>query len=105
MIDDIYRTTVDPLARVMRKELKKRHVKKCLVLYSTEKALKPYEGEEKAGAGKRSVPGSTAFVPPVAGIMIAWRVVMDLIGFDPKARYEEDEKRRLAEREAMKQKG
>jgi tRNA A37 threonylcarbamoyladenosine dehydratase len=98
-IGDIYQTSVDPLARVMRKELKKRHVRKCTVLYSTEKALRPYEGEEQPPEGKRSVPGSSAFVPPVAGIMIAWKVVMDLIGYDAKKRYEEDEERRLQERD------
>lgn len=49
--------------------------------------------------------GSTAFVPPAAGIMIAWQVVMDLLEFDPKKRYEEDEKRRQRERDNMQRKG
>ncbi|MCR4731660.1 MAG: tRNA threonylcarbamoyladenosine dehydratase [Lachnospiraceae bacterium] len=105
VIDDIYKTSVDPLARVMRRELKKRGVKSCKVLYSTEKALKPYEGAKEAPEGKRSVPGSTAFVPPAAGIMIAWQVVMDLLEFDPKKRYEEDEKRRQRERDNLQRKG
>jgi len=82
VVTDIYKTEMDPLARVMRRELKKRGVKKLKVVYSTEKALKPLEeanaldGENHA---KRSTPGSISFVPPVCGLMIAGEVVNDIL--------------------------
>ncbi len=83
-VTDIYKTEIDPLAKVMRRELKKRGLKKLKVVYSNEEPLKPYEGLVKAeleatGSTRRSIPGSTAFVPPVAGLVIAREVVMDLI--------------------------
>lgn len=68
-VTDIYKTSVCPLARVMRRELKARGVKKLKVVYSKEKAI-------KTGAG---VPGSIAFVPSVAGLLIAGEVVKDLL--------------------------
>ena len=77
-VTDIYKTSVCPLAKVMRKELKKRGVKNLKVVYSTEKALQPgvdLSGEE----GRRAVPGSVAFVPSVAGLIAAGEVVRDLI--------------------------
>lgn len=100
MITDLYRTSQDPLARVMRTELKKRGIKKLKVLFSTEPAIKPLEGpgvsflssgirRHDAPAGftsRRSTPGSTAFVPPAAGLMIASEVIRDLAGFDPAGR-------------------
>ncbi|MGN0077173.1 MAG: ThiF family adenylyltransferase [Coriobacteriales bacterium] len=92
-VADISETSVCPLARVMRRELRKRGVKKLKVVYSEETPLKPC-AEPPAGSGdacdcppevaqaaakRRSVPGSTSFVPPVAGMIIASEVVKDLI--------------------------
>lgn len=73
-VTDIYKTSVCPLARVMRRELKKRGVEKLKVVYSKEEPLKPLEAE-----GGMQIPGSTAFVPPAAGLLIASEVVKDLI--------------------------
>jgi len=80
-IGDLFETNTDPLARVMRHELRKRGVKDCPVVYSTEKpwpALEPSDPSE-AKPGRRSVPGSTAFVPSVAGIELAYWVVQQLL--------------------------
>lgn len=78
---DIYETSVDPLARVMRRELKKRGVKKLKVVYSTETPIKPLGRiEADPGAGRKDVPGSSAFTPSAAGLLIASVVVKDLIG-------------------------
>ena len=71
-VADIYKTSVCPLAHVMRKELRKRGVKSLKVVYSKEKPLTP------SGDDKRT-PGSTSFVPPVAGLIIAGEVIKDLI--------------------------
>ena len=86
-VADIYQTKVCPLARVMRRELKKRGVDRLKVVYSEEEPLTPLEvtaedtGEaEKLPAGRRQLPGSTAFVPPVAGLIIAGEVIKDLAG-------------------------
>lgn len=76
-IADIYKTSVCPLAKVMRYELKKRGVKKLKVVYSKETPIVPKNSEESTE--RRSVPGSTAFVPPVAGMIIASEVIKDLI--------------------------
>lgn len=82
-VSDIYKTEMDPLAKVMRHELKKRHVKKLKVVYSKEKPIEPLISEdikkEIAHTSRRSVPGSNAFVPPAAGLLIASEVVKDLI--------------------------
>ncbi len=80
-VADIYKTSVCPLARVMRQELKKRGVKKLKVVYSPEEPVKPKgnSGEEPP-EGKRSIPGSCAFVPPVMGLIIAGEVIKDLAG-------------------------
>ncbi len=78
-VADIYSTKVCPLARVMRRELKKRGIRKLKVVYSEETPLVPEEdmtGEE----GRRSTPGSVAFVPSVAGLIMAGEVVKDLAG-------------------------
>ena len=75
-VADIYKTKMDPLARVMRYELKKRGVKKLKVVYSEEEPIKPTE--ETVVNGK-ATPGSTAFVPSVAGLIIAGEVIKDLI--------------------------
>ncbi len=80
-VDDISHTSVCPLCRVMRRELKKRGVEKLKVVYSKEEPLMPNRiGAEKEGAHqKRQTPGSLAFVPPVAGMILAAEVVKDLI--------------------------
>lgn len=77
-VEDIYKTSMCPLARVMRSELKKRGIKKLKVVYSKEKPIVPSgEIEEEAAKGKQ-IPGSMSFVPPVAGLIIAGEVVKDL---------------------------
>lgn len=75
---DISQTSVCPLARVMRRELKKRGVAHLQVVYSEEPPLPPAPSEETAPPGRRATPGSTAFVPAAAGLIIAGRVVRDL---------------------------
>ena len=72
-VADIYKTSVDPLAKVMRRELKKRGVKKLKVVYSEEEPVQPASAESDE-PGRRSTPGSTAFVPSVAGLIIAGEV-------------------------------
>ena len=93
-VADIYKTSVCPLAKVMRRELKARHVKKLKVVYSKELARKPIQNEEnsckencicppgatRTCAQRRAIPGSTAFVPSVAGLIIAGEVIKDLAG-------------------------
>lgn len=77
-VSDIYSTSVCPLARVMRCELKKRGVKALKVVYSREKPIVPAESGESSPKGK-AIPGSTAFVPPVVGLIIAGEVVKDIV--------------------------
>ena len=79
-VSDIYKTNMDPLAKVMRRELKKRGIKKLKVVYSEEKPLQPIEApaESDQNTKRRSIPGSTAFVPSVAGLIIAGEVIKDL---------------------------
>lgn len=77
-VADISKTSVCPLAKVMRQELKKRKIKNVKVVYSKEIPLKPSESEEKI-TGKKQIPGSNAFVPSVAGLIIAGEVIKDLI--------------------------
>ena len=81
-ITDIYKTSVDPLARVMRKKLKEQGVRKLKVVYSTEvprQVILPESGAmEKKGTAGRTAPGSISFVPSVAGLIIASEVVKDL---------------------------
>ena len=91
-VADIYKTKVCPLAKVMRHELKKRGVKKLKVVYSEELPIKPVEdmaiscrtncicppGAKHKCTERRAIPGSTAFVPSVAGLIIAGEVVKDL---------------------------
>jgi tRNA A37 threonylcarbamoyladenosine dehydratase len=95
-VTDIYKTVTDPLAKVVRKELRKRGVPSLKVVYSTEEPIKPVETEAsscKAGCVcpkgstrrctvKRQIPGSVSFVPSVAGMIIAGEVVKDLIGYN-----------------------
>lgn len=82
-VADISKTSVCPLARVMRRELKKRGVNHLKVVYSKEEAVKPYETDELKNENdferRRALPGSVAFVPSVAGLIIAGEVVKDLI--------------------------
>lgn len=84
-VADIYKTSVCPLAKVMRRELKKRGIKKLKVVYSKEEPITPktdVSTEEVSGAhaAKRVTPGSIAFVPSVVGLIIAGEVIKDLIG-------------------------
>lgn len=89
-VADIYKTSVCPLAKVMRRELKKRGIKKLKVVYSQEQPLTPERvgnpeeqetGSEDSGisSSRRAIPGSVAFVPSVAGLIIAGEVIKDLI--------------------------
>ena len=78
-VSDISKTTMCPLARIMRKELGKRGIKHLKVVYSKEEALSPTGWEEEAKAlGKRQIPGSAAFVPGAAGLILAGEVIKDL---------------------------
>ena len=84
-VADIYETSVCPLAKVMRRELKKRGIDSLKVVYSKEQPLRlgdmveTLDGEEKSAA-RRSVPASNAFVPSVVGLIIAGEVIKDLVG-------------------------
>lgn len=81
-VADIYKTSVCPLAKVMRRELKKRNIKHLKVVYSKEEPLEPIEDAEFVSDEKRqrrATPGSIAFVPSVAGLILAGEVVKDLI--------------------------
>ena len=79
-VADISKTSVCPLARTMRKELKSRGIENVKVVYSKEEPIKPQlqDGQELP-AGKKSVPGSIAFVPSVVGLIVAGEVIKDLI--------------------------
>lgn len=79
-ITDISKTSVCPLCKVMRKELKARGIYHLKVLYSKEQPLKPVgdTGEDKGS--RRAIPGSVSFVPPVAGLLIAGEVIRDITG-------------------------
>ena len=79
-VSDISKTTMCPLARIVRKELGKRGIKHLKVVYSKEEALSPTGWEEEAKAlGKRQIPGSVSFVPGAAGLILAGEVIRDLI--------------------------
>jgi len=78
-VADISKTSMCPLARIMRKELGKRGIKHLKVVYSKEEALTPTGWEEEAAAlGKRQIPGSVAFVPGTAGLILAGEVIKDI---------------------------
>lgn len=77
-VTDIYKTEMCPLAKVMRKELKKRNIKKFKVVYSKEQPVKN-NMQEKNREGKRQIPASISFVPSVAGLIMAGEVVKDII--------------------------
>lgn len=97
-VADIYKTSVCPLAKVMRHELKRRGIKKLKVVYSKEQPVTPVEetaiscktncicppGTERKCTKRRQVPGSNAFVPSVVGLIIAGEVIKDLIGYGEK---------------------
>lgn len=78
-IADISKTSVCPLAKVMRKELKKRNIHDVKVLYSKEETIKIKEEKIEAESRKKQVPGSISFVPSVAGMIIAGEVIKDII--------------------------
>lgn len=92
-VADIYKTSVCPLAKVMRRELKKRGIKKLKVVYSKEKPIKPVEdmsiscrkhcicppGTVRKCTQRRDIPGSTAFVPSTVGLIIAAEVIKDIL--------------------------
>ncbi len=75
-VSDIYKTSGCPLCRVMRTELKKRGIKKLNVVWSPEIPVKPSQTDEETG--KRQTPGSLPFVPPVAGMIMAGKIILDL---------------------------
>ena len=80
-VADISKTSMCPLARVMRKELAKRGIKHLKVVYSQEEAMTPKGWEEEAAAiGKRQIPGSVSFVPGAAGLILAGEVIRDIAG-------------------------
>ena len=88
-VADIYKTSVCPLAKVMRHEMKKRGIKHLKVVYSKEKPIKPEDDLSVScktdcvcppGTARRQIPGSTAFVPSVVGLIIAGEIVTDLVG-------------------------
>lgn len=78
-IADIYKTSVCPLAKVMRHELKKRGIKKLKVVYSQELPVTPKADTDEDSGARRSVPASISFVPPVAGLILAGEVIKDII--------------------------
>ena len=77
-ITDIYKTSVCPLAKVIRKELKKRNISKLKVVYSKEEPIKSKVNFENNETAKKQVPGSVSFVPSVAGLIISGEVIKDL---------------------------
>ncbi len=79
-VADIYKTSVCPLAKVMRRELKARGVKKLKVVYSEEEARTPCFQPESEVTAKKQTPASCSFVPGVAGLIIAGEVIKDLLG-------------------------
>ena len=83
-VTDIYKTSGCPLARVMRYELRKRHIRHLKVVYSREPAMTPDASLGEQSDTRRQVPGSTAFVPAVAGLILASEVVKDLTGVENK---------------------
>ena len=76
-VADIYDTSICPLAKVMRRECKKRNIESLKCVYSKEKPMKPLDSNEETT--RRSTPGSNAFVPSVVGLIIASEVIKDLI--------------------------
>ena len=99
-VADIFSTSVDPLARVMRNVCRKNGIDRLKVVYSEEQPLRPVEdlsascrthcicppGTARKCTERRDIPGSTAFVPSVVGLIIAGEVIKDLVGFDRNSR-------------------
>lgn len=97
-VADIYETSVCPLARVMRRELRARGVERLKVVYSKEPPLEPFGGQHAACrehcvcppgtrrlcSARRAIPGSVPFVPPVAGMILAGEVIKDLTGWNDR---------------------
>jgi tRNA A37 threonylcarbamoyladenosine dehydratase len=95
-VTDIYKTSMDPLAKVMRKELRDRGIDSLKVVYSTEPPMKPKETDDTSCAKhcicpkgtkrtctiRNQIPGSISFVPSVAGLIIAGEVIKDIIGYN-----------------------
>ena len=102
MVADLYKTKVCPLAKVMRRELKKRGIKKLKVVYSEEQPMRPLEdmavsckthcvcppGAERKCTQRRAIPGSTAFVPAIAGLLAGGEVIQDLVKSGKKTQKE-----------------
>ncbi len=82
-VADIYQTSVCPLAKVMRKELRKRQIDSLKVVYSREKPIKPLKAQDGLDS-RRQTPASIAFVPSVSGLIIAGEVIKDIIGYEYK---------------------
>ena len=80
-VTDIYKTSVCPLAKVMRRELRKRNIPSLKVVYSKEKPIKAIRDEESSDP-RKTVTASVAFVPSVSGLIIASEVIKDLIGYE-----------------------
>ena len=78
-VTDIYKTSFCPLARIMRKELRKRGIERLKVVYSEEEALTPEGVTEELPQGRRSIPGSVSFVPSAAGLILAGEVIKDIV--------------------------
>lgn len=78
VVTDIFKTSVCPLAKVMRRELKKRGISDVKVVYSKEEALTPLFDPPAEGGTRKKAPGSVAFVPSVAGLIVASEVIKDL---------------------------
>ena len=81
-VTDIYKTSFCPLARIMRKELRKRGIERLKVVYSEEEALTPEGVTEELPQGRRSIPGSVSFVPSAAGLILAGEVIKDIVNRD-----------------------
>lgn len=87
VVTDLSKTTMCPLARILRKELGRRGIKHLKVVYSTEQALKPREDlpEDLEETSKRQLPSSNSFVPAAAGLVLAGAVIRELAGMEPHA--------------------
>lgn len=85
-VADIYDTKVCPLAKVMRRELKRRGIDHLKVVYSEEEPLRPLGEDRELASGKHQTPGSVAFVPSVVGLILAGEVIKDLCKFENRGR-------------------
>ena len=79
-VTDIYKTSVDPLAKVLRKKLREYNINKLKVVYSREKPLKPLYSLDSSDVVKKNIPASLVFVPAAMGLIIAGEVIKDLTG-------------------------